>query len=161
MLRNQANSSRTEVILPMRHTCFYISRNVLGAPPCPAGPSLRKAIVTGGGGAIVRAISGLMAALVVLGGACWGISCGSGNPCREAEQRLTECTGARGCADACAGENEGGRDTLLDQCKGETRCTSDCINEASCSEIKDAFSGQPTDISKGFLDCAVKCSTAK
>jgi hypothetical protein len=116
---------------------------------------------TAGGGAIRRAINGLVAALVVLGGACWGISCSSGNPCREAAQRVTECTGTRGCADACAGENEGGRETLLDQCKEESRCTADCIHEASCAEIKDAFSGQPTDLSKGFLGCTMKCSSTK
>src|SRR6185503_3248215 len=76
------------------------------------------------------------------------VQCGgsiSGDPCKDAEAKLTTCLGTSGSSGAGGGE-----------CSGQVECVSNCINAASCDELKAVFNGMQT--SGPFLICAAGCA---
>lgn len=73
------------------------------------------------------------------------------DPCEAATEHLSECIDA-----VCSGDCGGGEVI----CEGSAACSAGCINDASCEEIRDVFSGTPTERSKAFLDCATQCAAS-
>jgi hypothetical protein len=70
-----------------------------------------------------------------------------GDPCKSAVTKLTM------CINAMSGTGSGG----MVMCTGDVLCQATCINNASCAQLQDAFSGMPTNVSKKFLDCITGC----
>jgi hypothetical protein len=88
-----------------------------------------------------------LASSIALGG-CFGISLPLGeDPCQVATTHVRLCLGV-----SAAGEEPGAA------CVAQTRCTSACINAASCDEIKDAFGPTPGPRSSAFLACTTVCA---
>jgi len=78
--------------------------------------------------------------------------CG-GDACTKAADQLTAC-GIKGDP-ATTG-------SMQASCTGTLMCSSDCINNASCDALVDAFtSGMPGDKSTAFLKCTSACTTPK
>lgn len=90
-----------------------------------------------------------LASSIALGG-CFGIYLPLGeDPCQAASTHVRLCLGV-----SAAGEEPGAA------CVAQTRCTSTCINAASCDELQDAFGPTPGPRSHAFTACTSVCAGA-
>jgi hypothetical protein len=51
--------------------------------------------------------------------------------------------------------------SAVPECIGERLCESNCINNATCPQLKDATNGMPGDVSKIYLLCNQACRSSK
>lgn len=97
--------------------------------------------------AISLASAVALASSIALGG-CFGIYLPLGeDPCQAATTHLRLCLGV-----SAAGQEPEAA------CVSQTRCTSACINAASCDELADAFGPTPGPGSKAFSTCTSVCA---
>jgi len=96
---------------------------------------------------VARAIALLSSLLALL-----GCSAALRDPCKEATAHLTACLTSAGARSSVA-------DAEDDISPTRSPCVDRCIQQASCVELADAFSGTPSEASSPFLGCTMACSS--
>ena len=96
---------------------------------------------------VARAIA-LLSSLLAL----FGCSAALRDPCKEATAHLTACL-------TSAAERPILADPEDELSHKRSPCVDRCIQQASCGELTDAFSGTPTEASSPFLGCTMACSS--
>ena len=92
-------------------------------------------------------------AVLALGGIFTTASCG-GDVCTKAADQLTACV--------VAGAMSVSGSPMAPACSGSIECNATCINQATCDQLVNAFSGMADPVkSKPFLDCTSKCAAPK
>jgi hypothetical protein len=42
-------------------------------------------------------------------------------------------------------------------CEGKTLCSADCVNEASCEDLEEAFAAETPPLDNAYVQCALDC----
>ena len=90
-------------------------------------------------------------AVMAFAGILTTVGCG-GDACTKAGDQVASCLNVTTSASTSA---------TPPACEGATLCNAECINAATCDQIKDLLSGMPTDKSKPLVDCEAKCTPTK
>jgi hypothetical protein len=83
--------------------------------------------------------SALLAAFMMSSVGAFATGCG--NACDDAADKLKN---------DCGFPGDG---VVVDECSDKAECSADCVNDASCSEIKAAFAGEQN----SYASCTAKC----
>lgn len=83
--------------------------------------------------------------------AAFGAGGCASDDCSRAGDRLTQCVvNEPASSDAFSGNYK---------CEGLNLCKSECVSEASCDELVDAYSSAPTTKSGKFIQCIDNCTS--
>ena len=88
-------------------------------------------------------------AMMAFAGAFALVGCG-GDDCTKAVDHLSSCLSVSATSSSSTSTT----------CDGLYQCVSQATNNASCAELKDAYSGMPTSASSSYLKAVAACATS-